>query len=374
MYSRILETYEKNVLILGPRGVGKSSWLKNHFKEALFFDLLHSDTFLKLQASPSNLARLIPHTYKGAIVIDEIQKIPLLLDEVHRLIESRDGLYFILTGSSARTLRKQGVNLLAGRTLSKSFFPLTALELGDDFDLKKSLQFGHLPMSYTSNNPKEYLSSYVMTYLKEEIKEESLTRNLSDFTRFLEAASFSQGSPLNYAETARECGVSMKVVKAYFDILRDTLVSFELPIFTKKAKRALISKNKFYFFDVGVFQTLRPKGPLDDTSSINGIALESLVIQELIALINYKSLNLSPYYWHTKDHKEVDLILYGEAGFMAIEIKSSIKVRDEDLKALKLFKNDYPMAELKLIYGGDESFTIDDIDCLPIKESLLNLL
>ena len=192
------------------------------------------------------------------------------------------------------------MNLLAGRALTEYMHPLTAEELQNDFSLKKSLAYGHLPMAYNSKNPKKFLSSYIHTYLKEEIQQESLTRSLPNFSRFLSAASFSQGTVLNITNISRECFVHRKVVESYFSILRDTLLSYELKPFTKRSKRKLIQSVKFYFFDAGVFQTLRSKGPLDSMSERKGVALETLVLQEIIAQNNYKNLEYEIFYWRTQ--------------------------------------------------------------------------
>ena len=195
-------------------------------------------------------------------MVDEVQRVPDILNEVHRLIESR-GLRFVLTGSSARKLRRRGVNLLAGRALTRRMHPLTARELGRDFDLGRALRFGCLPFACTASDPQEYLASYVSTYLREEVQQEGLARNLAAFSRFLEAASFSQGSVLNMAAVARDCSVRAKVVEDYFAILENLLIAVRLPVFTRRAKRRLVAHPKFYFFDAGVFRAIRPRGPLE---------------------------------------------------------------------------------------------------------------
>ena len=242
MYARNLKpSSEQSYFLLGPRGVGKSWFVENTYKKALLFDLLDSDIYTKLIASPNLLSEYIPSSFKQWIIIDEIQKIPELLNEIHRLIEKRK-LKFILTGSSARKLKSKNVNLLAGRAVTEYMYPLTVEELKKDFSLKKSLECGHLPMAYRTKNPKKFLSSYVHTYLKEEIQQEGLTRNLPNFSRFLEAASFSQGAVLNISNVSRECSVHRKVAESYFSILRDTLLSYELKPFTKKRKKKINSK------------------------------------------------------------------------------------------------------------------------------------
>ncbi len=364
MYPRIFKPSQKqSYFIFGARGTGKSSWLNLNFKQVNFVNLLEDETFNLLNASPGRLSSFIQDP-KKPVIIDELQKIPHLLDEVHRLIESQK-LKFILTGSSARKLRRQGVNLLAGRALTYHMHPLTCVELGRDFDLKKQLKFGCLPMAVTSFEPKKFLQSYVRTYIKEEVQLEGLTRNIAAFSRFLEAASFSQAAPLNVTKVAAECSVERKVVEDYFSILRDLLLSFELPIFSKKAKRELIAKSKFYFFDSGVFNAIRKRGPLDSDAEINGFAFETLVVQNIRALNDYCDWDYELFYWHTRKHEEIDLVLYGPRGLIAIEIKSSARIRPDDVKGLKIFGEDYPMAKKLLIYGGNERKTIDGIEMIP---------
>ena len=236
----------KSFFLFGPRGTGKTTWVKSAFPEAIFIDLLESEIYNDLLANPQRSETFIPKDFKNWVIIDEVQRVPELLNEIHRLIEKKQCV-FVLTGSSARALRKKGVNLLAGRALTYSFHQLTAIELAKDFNLAHSLKFGQLPCVYTEKDPKAYLESYVKTYLREEIQQEGLTRNLNAFSRFLEAASFSQGSVLNTSGVARECAVERKVVENYFSILEDLLIGCRLPVFTKKAKRRMVSHHKFYF-------------------------------------------------------------------------------------------------------------------------------
>lgn len=366
MYSRII-TYQNNksFFLFGPRGTGKSTWLKTTFPQALYLDLLKSSLFNDLLAQPQRLEEMIPRNFDDWVIIDEVQKIPALLNEVHRLIEDRK-LKFILTGSSARKLKKKEVNLLAGRALTCLMHPLTSLELKDNFSLSHSLKWGHLPSTFTAENPGEYLESYVATYLKEEVQQEGLTRNLGAFTRFLEAASFSQGGVINYSEVARDCAIHRKVVENYFSIAEDLLISRFLPVFSKKAKRRLIAHPKFYFFDVGVYRTLRPKGPLDTPEEIDGAALETLLFQELRAINDYLKLGYQIYYWRTASDLEVDFVLYGEKGIRAIEVKRTARIKSEHLNGLKAFLEDYPASRACLLYGGDQELFIDNISVIPL--------
>lgn len=374
MYTRLLKKplRDKSIFLFGPRATGKSSWLGTLFPDALTFNLLHSETYNTLLANPSQLENRIPKNYNDWIIIDEIQKVPELLNEVHRLIEDHKKK-FILTGSNARKLRREGVNLLAGRAITKYCYPLTTQELKNDFDLEYSLKYGTLPMAITESDPHDYLTSYVTSYLREEVQQEGLTRNLAAFSRFLQAASFSQASLLNVSEVARDCHVDRKQVESYFEILEDLLIGVRIPAFTKKAKRKLLNATKFFYFDVGVYRTIRPKGPLDKPEQIDGAALETLFFQEIRALNSYLDLNFEIFHWHAQGGQEVDFVLYGENGIFAFEIKRSKKVNASDLKGLKTFLKDYPMAKAYFLYGGTETLYINQIEVRPFEEVLKNL-
>lgn len=358
--------------MFGPRGTGKTTWVRSKFPSAIYLDLLEAELFNDLTAHPQRLENFIPKNFKNWIIIDEVQKIPELLNEVHRLIEKYK-YQFILTGSSARKLRRKGQNLLAGRALTYSMHPLTTVELGKDFDLEHSLTYGQLPCAYTESNPKGYLESYVKTYLHEEVQQEGLTRNLGAFYRFLESASFSQGSILNISGVSRECAVERKVIENYFTILEDLLIAFRLPVFTKKSKRRLVSHPKFYFFDVGVFRTLRPMGPLDMPEEVQGVSLETLFLQELMAINDYLNLGYKIFYWRTSDNTEVDFILYGDKGIKAFEIKRTGKFSASMLKGLKSFLEDYPLAKAYFFHGGQRRMYDGNIKIIPINDALKEL-
>lgn len=375
MFSRLLKIpvdNNKSFFLFGPRGTGKTTWIKRIFSEALYFDLLEFDLYNDLLARPGRLENLIPPSFQNWIILDEIQRIPQLLNEVHRLIETFH-YKFILTGSSARTLRKKGVNLLAGRALTYKMYPLTAVELGDSFCLKKSLAWGHLPSIPSEKKPNLFLKAYVQTYLREEVLQEGLTRNLGSFSRFLETASFSQGSVLNISEIARESGIERMRVTNYFSILEDLLLASLLPVFTRRAKRRMISHPKFYFFDVGIFRALRPMGPLDSPQEAEGPSLETLCFQELSAINDYYNYEYNLYYWRTSNGVEVDFILYGPKGLLAFEIKRSSRISKKDLNGLRLFANDYPEAKLYMLYGGSRHEYVNNISILPVEKALKEL-
>ncbi|MGA1841619.1 MAG: ATP-binding protein [bacterium] len=372
MYSRLLKRplqLNKSFFLFGPRGTGKTTWIKAHFSQNVYIDLLESNLYNELLASPDRIETFIPPGYEDWIVIDEIQKVPQLLNEVHRLIE-KQRYKFILTGSSARSLRKGGINLLAGRALTYNMYPLTAIELNNDFSLEKSLKFGHLPSIPSEPDPFEFLKAYVKTYLREEVLQEGLTRNLGSFTRFLEMASFSQASVLNISEVAREASLERKRVENYFSILEDLLLATRLPVFTKRAKRRMVGHPKFYFFDVGVYRALRPSGPLDSPEEIEGASLETLCFQEIRAINDYFNYQYDLYYWRTSNGAEVDFVLYGPKGIKAFEVKRSKRTTKKDLSGLKAFKSDFPEATLYLLYGGTKNLYEDGIKILPVDSAL----
>jgi len=375
MYARLLKTpltNNKSFFLFGPRGTGKTSWLKSQVTGCLYFDLLEALNFKKFFANPQLLENAIPKNFREWIIIDEVQKVPTLLDEVHRLIEKYH-YKFILTGSSARKLRHGGVNLLAGRALTYHMHPLTALELGEDFNLRKSLLYGGLPGVINEEKQQNVLASYVQTYLYQEVQQEGLTRNLENFARFLESASFSEGSPLNMSAVGRDCGVKRKLVASYFEILDDLLIGYQLPSFTRHAKRHLVAHPKFYFFDCGIFRIIRPQGPLDTEEMIDGPALETLFLQNLRAVNDYFELAYKLYYWRTSEGLEVDFITYGPKGMQAFEIKRADRWSESDLSGLKALRNDYPVTKCYLIYLGNKVEYFQDIKILPLQEALFNL-
>ncbi len=263
--------------------------------------------------------------------------------------------------------------MLAGRALSYSMHPLVAFELKEDFDLEHSLAYGQLPCVYVEKDPKAYLESYVKTYLEQEIQQEGLTRNLGAFSRFLEAASFSQGSVLNISKVAQECAVERKVVENYFSILQDLLIGYRAPVFTRRAKRRMAAHSKFYFFDAGVYRTIRPMGPLDMPQEALGQAIETLLFQELNAVNDYLGLGYKIFYWRTSNNIEADFVLYGPMGIKAFEVKRTGRPSNSMLKGLKAFKKDYPQTKGYFIYGGERRYYIDDIEIIPITDALKTL-
>lgn len=375
MFDRLIDIplkTRKSFFLFGPRGTGKTTWLQQHLPKALFFNLLQSEPYNRLSANPGLIREMIPPNYSDWIIVDEIQRIPELLNEVHDLIESKEHI-FILTGSSARKLRQRGVNLLAGRALTYHLHPLTAKEQEDAFQISQSLHFGHLPARFSEHDPQKYLKDYIQTYIREEVLQESLTRNIGHFSRFLEVASFSQGSIVNISEIAREAHIERATAENYFSILEDLLIGIHLPIFTRRAKRKLIRHHKFYFFDTGVFRAIRPTGPLDSDAELDGPAMETLVFQELRAVNDYLECNYQLFFWRTKNGLEVDFVLYGPEGLIAIEVKRSAHVHSKSLRGLREFRKDYPPARCYLFYGGSTPLYMDTVTVLPVEQALRNL-
>ncbi len=363
---RFFKSPGQSYFLFGPRGTGKSTYLKNNFPEALWIDLLKPDVFRTYTAKPEHLIELVQgNPDKIIIVIDEIQKTPELLSAVHSLIEDYPQKQFILTGSSARKLRRKGTNLLAGRAILKNFFPFMISEIPEKYSFEFFLTHGLLPVVIKSKNAKDVLDTYAALYIREEVQQEGLVRNIGNFSRFLESISFSHASILNISTVARECEVERKVVEGYIKILEDILLGFRLPVFTKNAKRQLVAHPKFYFFDTGVFYSIRPKGPFDKPEEISGAALEGLVVQHLIAWNSYNNNSFNLYFWRTRKGVEIDFILYGEEGIFAIEVKNNNRVRSNDLKALTTFQNDYPQCKTLLLYRGTEKLIINNIRCYP---------
>jgi len=375
MVSRFFRPSAGSFFLFGPRGTGKSSWVSNNVLNGLVIDLLSPETLRNYSAKPERLLEVVRAApIDRVVVIDEVQKIPELLSAVHLLMEENRDRSFILTGSSARKLKRAGVDLLAGRAALKRMHGLMASEIGESFDLDKALTLGMVPLVRFAKDPQESLNAYIALYLKEEVKDEGLVRNLGEFSRFLEAASFSHAQVLNVAEVARECEANQKTVFGYLEILEDLLLAFRLPVFSKRAKRILIKHPKFYFFDAGVFRHIRPKGPLDRPEEIAGACLEGLVAQHLRAWVDYSQEPHQLFYWRTKSGTEVDFIVYGPSGIFAIEVKHSRSIRKSDLNGLMSFVADYPEAQPILLYCGKERMLMNGVLCMPCQEFLSGLV
>lgn len=371
---RFFQPPKRSFFLFGPRGTGKSTLVKRAFEQALYLDLLDPEVFRIYSANPERLReRLLAEPSVTTVVIDEIQKIPELLSLVHSLMEQKKKWQFILTGSSARKLKRTGIDLLAGRALLCRLHPFMAAELERRFSLNAALSVGSLPIVVDSDNPAQVLKTYAALYLREEVQMEGLVRNIGNFSRFLEAVSFSHASLVNVANIARECQIERKIVEGYLSILEDLMLGYRVGSFTKRAQRALVSHSKFYLFDAGVFRSLRPHGPLDSPQEIDGQALEGLVAQHLRAWIDYSNGDFKLHFWRTRSGVEVDFIIYGSEGIFAIEVKNSSRILPADIKSLRSFKEDYPKAKAYFLYRGNERLMKDGIHCIPCEEFLKTL-
>ncbi len=375
LYKRSFQAPEKESFFLfGPRGTGKTSFLKQNYPHALWVDLLDPGEERLFSMHPELLReRLDANSAQKHVVIDEVQKIPKILDIVHGLIEEKKDVQFILTGSSSRKLRRGGVNLLAGRALWKNFYPFMASELQEDFKLEQALDTGMIPLIWSSSVREEKLQAYVDLYLREEVKAEALVRQVGDFSRFLQTISYSHGAVLNLANISRECEVPRKTLDLHLQILQDLLLGYTIPVFEKRAKRETTVHPKFYFFDPGIFRVLRKQGFLDRSTEAEGAALEGLVAEHLRCWIDFQKEKNELYFWRTRAGLEVDFIIYGPKMFCALEVKNGKTIAPHDLRALKEFQKDYPEALLILIYRGKEKIKRDGILCYPAEDFLKNI-
>ena len=370
MYSRYLQLNkeaESSLFLFGARQTGKSTILRKEFPKSVFIDLLDSELRMRFKRRPSLLYEMLKDKESNTIVvIDEIPEVPELLNEVHRLISEKD-IIFVLCGSSARKLKRKGYNTLGGRAYPCYFYPLTSNEI-TDFDLDRALTYGLLPTHYLAKNPKRLLAAYVDVYLKEEIQEEALARNLTGFHRFLEIAALTNGEIVNYANIASECGVSAQTIKSYFGILEDTLVGYMIPAYKKVMKRRLVQAPRFYFFDVGLTNHLLHRDALVRGTPEYGHAFEHFIIMELIAYIGYNHKEEQLSYWRTHTGVEVDVVI-GNAK-LAIEIKSADEIAKRHMKGLKSFGDDYPDCR-KIIVSLDRiNRKEDDIELIYVHDFL----
>jgi predicted AAA+ superfamily ATPase len=362
--ARLLE--KKSFFLFGPRGTGKTTLVKHTLRDITVIDLLEIRTFREYLKNPSILSEQVT---KPVVVIDEVQKLPEILDEVHRLIEGKK-LTFLLTGSSARKLKRGGANLLAGRAWWAELFPLTSREI-PDFDLLTYLIRGGLPAIYPSDDYIEELRAYAALYLKEEIQNEALTRKIAQFSEFLELIALSNGEEISYQSIANDCGVSANSIKNYVQILEDTLLAFQLKAFTKTRKRKAISRSKLYLFDIGVTNSLANRGEIRPVSELFGKAFEHFVILEVRAFLSYARKTVDMYYWRSTSQFEVDLILGDQ---WAIEIKGAASVADKHLKGVRALKEEGKIQNFAVVsLDQNERKTADNITIFPWKTFLKRL-
>jgi uncharacterized protein len=360
MFNRFLDLKslieDSSLFLLGPRQTGKTTLLKALFPNAYFINLLESDTYKDLSLNPELIRqrlRIMPDA--SLVIIDEIQKLPVLLNEVHNLIELNKNLRFILTGSSARRLKQHNVNLLGGRVWMTHLFPLIAPELKLN-DFERRIAIGGLPPVLTSKKPNEVIKSYIGMYLQEEIKAEGLVRSIERFSRFLDVAGLSNGEEINYTLVSQDCGVPQRTVVEYFHILKDTLLIHEVPSFKKKMSRRAVATSKYYFFDVGIANALLKRKDIQKGSAEYGKALEHLIFLELKAYLSYKRIDRQISYWRTHSGLEVDFLIDDE---IAIEVKASTRIHTSHEKNLLKLKKDLPHIKA-IIISHEEHNRITD--------------
>ena len=374
---RFLDVPRESFFLFGPRGTGKSTWIREVLPDALIIDLLRPEVYRELAARPERLRERVDGSPGcSAVVLDEVQRAPEVLNVVHEILEDRrhgrTRPRFVLTGSSARKLRRGGIDLLAGRAVMRTLHPFMAAEL-PGFRLEGALRHGLLPLVIASRTPQDTLAAYAALYLEQEVKVEGWARDAGTFARFLEVISFSHGSVLNLANVARECEVTRPTAAAYVEVLEDLLLAFRLPVFTRRARRDTSAHPKLYLFDTGVYRSLRPAALLDRPEEIEGAALEGMVAQHLRAWAAYSAAGDELYFWRTRSGVEVDFVVYGPSGLWAIQVQNSDQVRPADLRALRTFREDYPECTAVLLYRGADCRRVEEIWCLPVEAFLGNL-
>ena len=375
IFTRILKKPSDSILLLGPRGTGKSTWIRTHFKDAVTYDLLDSSEALRFNREPSLLyketSRLEPDSW---VVIDEVQKAPAVLNEVHRLIEEKR-LRFILSGSSARKLRRGGTNLLAGRAILTPFFPLVSHEVGFDLPEMRQVRYGMLPKAWLSERPQNYLRTYAHTYLKEEIQTEALTRNIGAFSRFLEVAARQNGQITNFSNISRDAQVARQTVEGYFEILSDTLIGAWLPAWKLKRATKQVRHPKFYFFDPGICRAFSERLPYPPTEEEAGFLYETWIFNELRAYLSYSGLDYPLYYWSSYDRVETDFLLETASGYLAVEVKSAAVWRNSFHRGLARLRGEMGSGRMRClgVYAGSRAAEFDGILVLPFIEFLKRL-
>jgi predicted AAA+ superfamily ATPase len=374
--TRSLSLPKTAFFLFGPRGTGKSTWIRTMLPDALVINLLQGNEMLRFETTPSALrASVLAQPRSRWIVLDEVQRVPRLLDEVHFLMEEEGYKRFALTGSSARKLRRGGTNLLAGRAVVRHLFPFTSAEIGFTRPTAQLLRFGSLPMSVTGGNDEareDYLRAYVTTYLTEEIKAEALVRNLGSFSRFVTVAALAAGQRTNVSGLARDAGVSREAARGYFDVLVDTLIGDWLPAYRPRLKVKEVALPKFYWFDAGVLNAAAGGFDQPLPADWQGVLLEHLVLHELRSRIHYAGVRGSLGYWATPSGTEVDFVWWHGTRRVAIEVKHATRYRPEYRKGLAALTADFK-ADSYLVYRGDRELVVDGTRVLPIETFLRRL-
>lgn len=372
VFERLVELPPRgSCFLFGPRQTGKSTLIRSILpKDSFIVDLLVHDTFLRYAKQPGRFrSEATQRIRQGTrtIFIDEVQKVPALLDEVHGLIEEKK-VRFLLTGSSARKLKRGGANLLAGRAATRRLHPLTSFEIGADFNLERALLFGTLPavVAGDDSSARELLKAYAETYLKEEIQAEGVVRSLGAFARFLDVAAAQSGEILNAAAVASDAAVSARTVREYFQILEDTLVGFRLEPWRKSPRARLVGHPRFYFFDTGVTNALNRRLHADLEAPTRGRLFEQWVVTESLRLVDYRFPETRLFYWRTNHGAEVDLLFERHGKLrLAVEIKSRRTVSGADLSGLRTFAEAHPGVPRIVVATVPEPFQVDSIDVLP---------
>jgi uncharacterized protein len=370
-YKRLLNIEEKikkrSHFLFGPRQTGKTTLLKQVFPSAPFYNLLHTDEFFRLSGEPK-LLRLEVSALKNRnepIIIDEIQKLPILLDEVHAMIEEF-GSRFILTGSSPRKLRRGGYNLLGGRARTCYLHPLVSAEI-TDFKVERVLKYGAIPSIYLSDEPKEDLLAYCGTYLQQEIQAEAVVRNIENFSRFLKTAALQNTGIINFENVASDCAVPARTVREYFQILMDTLIGKIVEPFRKTKKRKPVSSGKFYFFDVGVSNILKGNTEILPKTEEYGKALENFIFTELDAYSSYNNDDREIRFWRARESYEVDFIIGDET---AIEVKAADKITEKHCKGISALSEEICLKKSIIVYTGERPLKIGAVHAYPVKDFL----
>lgn len=362
MYHRIFDIenrLDEAMFLFGGRQTGKSTLLKERFPKAVYIDLLKSDVRNRFKQHPEEFREsLLRYPPETLVIVDEIQKVPDLLDEVHWLMVEK-GLWFILSGSSARKIKRSGANNLGGRAIPETLFPLVSAEI-PDFDLERAVQNGMIPRHYMVANARNRMRAYIDLYLKEEIIEEALVQNVDEFVRFMEVAAIMDGEILNYENVASDCEVSANTVKAYYKILVDTLLGFEVSAYRKVIKRKLYKSPRFYYFDVGIANHLTKRYHLAPKTPEYGHAFEHLIMQEIVAYLGYTNSDEELTYWHTYENLEVDAVI-GDAR-VAIEIKSKEHIDHDDKKGVTEFAKEHPDTKQIIVSKDRISRRSGDVD------------
>jgi len=360
----------ESIFFWGTRQTGKSTLMKTLFPNALWFDLLISREYKRLNAKPDILREtILANLNTQPVIIDEIQRIPELLNEVHWLI-SNHGVRFILSGSSPRKIIRSGANLLGGRALRYELYPLVSAEI-PNFDLMRAINNGLLPRHYAAENPQRLISAYIGNYLRDEIFAEARIRNIGTFARFLEVAALTNGEMVNYTNIASDCGISSTTIKDYFQIMEDTLIGRYLPSFQKRPKRRVITAPKFYLFDVGIANNLLSRGRIEMGTELFGKAFEHFIYQEIYAHSRYSDNEYPVYYWRTASQLEIDFVLGDHE--VAIEVKATEQASSRHLKGLKAFCEEYTVKKAILVSNDHLPRLVDNILILPWKVFLNRL-